>query len=472
MEEPIEVANECEFDEDTQTEPRTRVEQVLARASGVMNYIVSAILDSGADAHYISEDDRQEAAMPIIGDSTKIVGVANQGSSKGKHKTKLNFKDLSDRAREADTFEDFKNSLLSVGRLADDGLISIFTKDGTAVFKEEDVLITCRGKPIIVGKRDNSGRYRVPLVQQQGRWAPKRPNRRTVSCLEDANSVYDLPSVEEAVKWMHAVCGYPVKSTWLKAIKAGNFDGWPIINKNNVKKYYPETDETQKGHLNQTRKNVRSTRAKPMEEPDTSKLQKKKKGDIYVKMYDLKETIYTDQTGKFPVTSRRRNKYIMVLCEIDSNCILVEPMSGKEDKEMKRAYEHLLKRLKRLGVVPKKHVMDNEVSDSMKEMIRDNFDMTLELVPPGCHRQNAAEVAIRNFKAHFLSILAGTADDFPMSLWDRLLPQAELTINLLRQANANPNLSAYAYLHGPFDYNKMPLAPMGCRVQVHEKPDQ
>ena len=106
MEEPIEVANECEFDEDTQTEPRTRVEQVLARASGVMNYIVSAILDSGADAHYISEDDRQEAAMPIIGDSTKIVGVANQGSSKGKHKTKLNFKDLSDRAREADTFED------------------------------------------------------------------------------------------------------------------------------------------------------------------------------------------------------------------------------------------------------------------------------------------------------------------------------------------------------------------------------
>ena len=53
---------------------------------------------------------------------------------------------------------------------------------------------------------------------------------------------------------MHAVCGYPVKSTWLKAIKAGNFDGWPIINKNNVKKYYPETDKKSKGHLNQTRK--------------------------------------------------------------------------------------------------------------------------------------------------------------------------------------------------------------------------
>ena len=63
-----------------------------------------------------------------------------------------------------------------------------------------------------------------------------------------------------------------------------------------------------------------------------------------------------------------------------------------------------------------------------------------------------AEVAIRNFKAHFLSILAGTADDFPMQLWDRLLPQAEITVNLLRQSNATPTISAHSHLHGPFHY--------------------
>ena len=27
-------------------------------------------------------------------------------------------------------------------------------------------------------------------------------------------------------------------------------------------------------------------------------------------------------------------------------------------------------------------------------------------------------------------------------------------------------------MSGPFDYNKMPLAPMGCQVQVHEKTDK
>ncbi len=33
-------------------------------------------------------------------------------------------------------------------------------------------------------------------------------------------------------------------------------------------------------------------------------------------------------------------------------------------------------------------------------------------------------------------------------------------------------MSAYAHLSGPFDYNKMPLAPTGCNAQVHEKNDK
>ena len=81
-------------------------------------------------------------------------------------------------------------------------------------------------------------------------------------------------------------------------------------------------------------------------------------------------------------------------------------------------------------------------------------------------------MAIHNFKAHFLSVLAGVANDFPPSLWDRLLPQTKITLNLLRQSNSSPNISAYAHLSGPFDYNKMPLTPMRCEVQVHEKADK
>ncbi len=88
---------------------------------------------------------------------------------------------------------------------------------------------------------------------------------------------------------------------------------------------------------------------------------------------------------------------------------------------------------------------------------------------PGCHRCNAAEVAIRNFKAHFLSILAGVFNNFPPNLWDWLLPQTKITINLIWQSNATPNVLAYTHLSGLFDYKKNPLTPMGCGAQVHEK---
>eukprot|EP00804_Cyclotella_cryptica_P025596 CCRYP_002824-RB/>CCRYP_002824-RB protein AED:0.38 eAED:0.38 QI:0/-1/0/1/-1/0/1/0/350 len=273
---------------------------------------------------------------------------------------------------------------------------------------------------------------------------------------------------------MHAVCGYPVKSTWIKAIKAGNFVGWPLLTEKTVAKYYPDTDETPKGHLNQTRKNVRSTKhhAAPFEQANSTSLRGKKVQDIYTSVYNVRETIFSDQTGQFPTRSSRGNKYVMVMVEVDSNAILLEPMHSRKDNEMIRAYDSLVKRLLRAGVTPRKHVLDNEISLNMKDHIKDTYKFEVELVPPGCHRRNAAEVAIRNFKSHFLSVLAGVATTFPPSLWDRLLPQTEITLNLLRQSNATPTVSAYAHLCGPFNYNKMPLAPMGCAVQVHEKADK
>ena len=140
---------------------------------------------------------------------------------------------------------------------------------------------------------------------------------------------------------------------------------------------------------------MRSTKSKPFEESDTEKLIKKKKRDVYIKIYNVEEfsntrlpiefrnTIYSDQTGQCLKQSLCHNRYIMVMMEIDSNAILVEPTKIRKDKEMKRAYEHLLLRLKRAGIQPKKYVLDNEVSNSMKNMICNKYNMELELVPPG-----------------------------------------------------------------------------------------
>ena len=169
--------------------------------------------DSGANGNYLSESDRRRANLPILRRSTKRVGVANGGTSHAVHTTTLPFPQLSAKSRMADTFRDFPSSLMSVGKTADDGKVSIFTRDGVTVHNEEDVLITCKGRPVLVGKRDDRGRYRIPLVQERGHWQPRKPSRHLKTSLRQANSVYDLPSTEQAIKWMHAVCGYPVKST-------------------------------------------------------------------------------------------------------------------------------------------------------------------------------------------------------------------------------------------------------------------
>jgi hypothetical protein len=288
---------------------------------------------------------------------------------------------------QADTFPDFPTSLMSVGKTSDDGTVSIFNKTGVTIHREEDVLITCKGERILIRIRDGRGRYRIPLIQQCGQWQPRCPSTQARRTLRKANSVYDLPSTEQAIKWMHAVCGYPVKSTWLKAIKAGNYVGWPMITERNVQRYYPKATETAKGHLNQTRKNVRSTKAKPapLETCDTSQLKGMKTRDIYTETYNVRETMFLDQTGQFPTRSQHGNKYILVMVEIDSNAILVEPMKSRKDAEMIRAYKLLLQRLKRVGIVPKKHMLDNEVYDNMKKHIHDTYKLDMELVPPRCH---------------------------------------------------------------------------------------
>jgi hypothetical protein len=92
------------------------------------------------------------------------------------------------------------------------------------------------------------------------------------------------------------------------------------------------------------------------------------------------------------------------------------------------------------------------------------------LVPPHCHRRNAAERAIRTFKEHFVDGLSSVDPSFPMHLWDRLLPQTEITLNLLRKSRLHPQLSDAAHYHGLVDYNKTAFAPPECKIIAHATP--
>ena len=71
--------------------------------------------------------------------------------------------------------------------------------------------------------------------------------------------------------------------------------------------------------------------------------------------------IFLEQKGQLPTISKRGNKYIMVMVEIDSNAILVEPIKNRIDAELTRAYHTIMLRLKRAGIISQKHILDNEV---------------------------------------------------------------------------------------------------------------
>jgi hypothetical protein len=178
-------------------------------------------------------------------------------------------------------------------------------------------------------------------------------------------------------------------------------------------------------------------------------------------------TEHTALYSRFPAASSSGNQYIMVIVEVDGNYIDAEPMKNRTSGSMIKTYQTLWKRLTEKGSIkPTTHILNNEASKELKDEIRKKCNIQLFL--PDNHRRNLAERAIQTFKCHFKAVLAGVDDSFPMRLWDQLLPQTVLTLNLLRQANAAPTVSAYQYVRGSFDYNKMPLAPMGCAVQIYE----
>jgi hypothetical protein len=192
---------------------------------------------------------------------------------------------------------------------------------------------------------------------------------------------------------------------------------------------------------------------------------------VYAKAIEITGQIYSDQTGRFPVTSSNGNKYVMIVYDYDSAAILAEPLKKRSERELLRAYSKLHQHLTDRGLHPQLQKLDNECSTALKQFMRYN-QVQYQLVPPYDHRQNAAECAIGVWKDHFVAGLSSLDPTFPMHLWCRLIDQCTQTLNLMRPSRINPRLSAEAQLNGAFDYNKTPLAPPGTKVLIHETPNR
>jgi hypothetical protein len=231
-----------------------------------------------------------------------------------------------------------------------------------------------------------------------------------------------------------------------------------------------KSTSTTKGHLNQQRQNARTTKIK-----DPQVIMTGQDLDQGIKtQYVCASTIdagqiYTDQTGRFTVVSSKGNKYIMILYDYDSNAILAQPIKDRTAPELLRPFQVMEQELVAQGLKPKLMKLDNEASKLLK-MYLHHQNITCQLVPPYSHRRNSAERAIRSFKDHLIAVLCSTDKSFPMHLWDSLLPQAVITLNMLRTSRINPKLSAATHIFGQCDFNRAPMGPPETRIIAHETP--
>jgi hypothetical protein len=197
----------------------------------------TAILDSRCTINFLSAaapcSNKQAEHVPVN------VNMPNGTTIQSSHTCNLLLTDLPPQARQAHILP----GLISVGQLCDNGYSVTFTQDQVTVSKN--------GKCVMYGSRDPKSRlWRVYLK--------KRFETNQVQC----NNAHDNNNQKHLINYLHAACFSPVKSTWIKAIKNGNFSSWPGLTEHAVEKHFSKSTSTTKGHLNQQRQNSRTTKIK------------------------------------------------------------------------------------------------------------------------------------------------------------------------------------------------------------------
>jgi hypothetical protein len=182
--------------------------------------------------------DKQPTATPLE------VRLPNGDTITSTHTATLNIPFLPSSARRALILPGLsQHLLLSVGQMCD--------SECSVTFSATHVTVTNGSETILTGTRD----------KQSNLWSvPLNHNPLHVGLKHSAHSVYEQKSTKGTITYLHVCCFSPVTYTWLKSIQNGHFATWPSVTVENVRKYLGKSDATTKGHLNQIRQNIRSTK--------------------------------------------------------------------------------------------------------------------------------------------------------------------------------------------------------------------
>jgi hypothetical protein len=107
--------------------------------------------------------------------------------------------------------------------MADYGYITVFNKTEARIYDGTSTTITASGEPIIVAPRcNNTSLWKMELDLDYEVLGTVHPEQ-FIAGVDKANAIFDLPNSRQTLQYFHAAAGFPVKETFLAAVRARNY---------------------------------------------------------------------------------------------------------------------------------------------------------------------------------------------------------------------------------------------------------
>ena len=210
----------------------------------------TAKADSGATCHFLMSSHANLLGNVKTLENGQIATLPDKSTIQASHQGSLPFNNLSPKATTALVYPGLTNeSLLSIGQFCDDGCFAVFTKMHVYIVKNDKIILQGNRNPT-----DNLWDINLNKKQHHDRHIPPTFLNHKANYIITKDK-----SKTELAQYLHATAFSPSISTFVKAIEKGNFVTWPGIAELNFKKLLGTTLATEKGHLDQERKNLRST---------------------------------------------------------------------------------------------------------------------------------------------------------------------------------------------------------------------
>ena len=261
------------------------------------------------------------------------------------------------------------------------------------------------------------------------------PDLGATPIIEDfSNNIDECETTCQLIQFYHATMGYPCTSTLCKAITAGYFKGWPGLTAARVRRFIKVVEETEMGHMNQQHQCTQSTKPIPINPNTMEELPQLPNNDrnhhVYMTITDLDGKLYSNQTGRFPITSNRSNCYVVIFYAVDGNYIKAYPIKSYHRSQLLKAYDDVYAFLIVRGHQTQLQNMGNETSKDVENFIEEQ-QAKVQYTPSEIQHANIAERSCRTWRNNFTAVRADAPPYFRMANWCKITEQCNITLNMM-----------------------------------------